>query len=121
GPAAPPGPAPARVPVRPLLALRPAHRSEEEPQLPGRPADPGHRRRGHVPAVGGVMIKTIGVDFDGVIHRYSKGWFDGTIYDEPIPGAISGLRLLMQHNAVFIHTARSARQVAEWLAEHGFE
>jgi len=67
------------------------------------------------------MIKTIGVDFDGVIHRYSKGWFDGTIYDEPIPGAISGLRLLMQHNAVFIHTARSARQVAEWLAEHGFE
>ncbi|GGO63098.1 hypothetical protein [Nonomuraea cavernae] len=67
------------------------------------------------------MIKTLGVDFDGVIHRYSKGWFDGTIYDEPMPGAFNGLRLLMQRYAMFIHTARSARQVAEWLAKHGFE
>jgi hypothetical protein len=27
------------------------------------------------------------VDFDGVIHRYSHGWMDGTAYDGPIDGA----------------------------------
>lgn len=67
------------------------------------------------------MIKTIGVDFDGVIHRYSKGWFDGTIYDEPIPGALDGLHTLMRHYAVFIHTARSPLDIAPWLVQRGFD
>ncbi|MEV0379767.1 hypothetical protein [Nonomuraea sp. NPDC050643] len=63
----------------------------------------------------------IGVDFDGVIHAYSRGWYDGTAYDEPMPGAIAGLRALMEKHPVFIHTSRSPRQTAEWLAEHDFE
>ncbi|MEV0617603.1 hypothetical protein AB0I81_30080 [Nonomuraea sp. NPDC050404] len=67
------------------------------------------------------MNPTYGIDFDGVIHRYSKGWFDGTIYDEPMPGAIEGLRQLMQHGAVFIHTARNVLDVAPWLVQHGFQ
>ena len=29
-------------------------------------------------------MKTIAVDFDGVIHKYSKGWQGGEIYDEPV-------------------------------------
>lgn len=58
---------------------------------------------------------TIAVDFDGVIHAYSKGWHDGSIYDEPLTGALSALELLMKRDAVFIHTTRNARQVARWI------
>ncbi|MGP4092983.1 hypothetical protein [Nonomuraea sp. KM90] len=65
--------------------------------------------------------KTIAVDFDGVIHRYSQGWHDGTIYDAPIAGALDGLRALMEHYAVFVHTTRSAGEAAEWLAGCGFD
>ena len=32
-------------------------------------------------------VKRILIDFDGVIHRYSKGWNGGEIYDPPIGGA----------------------------------
>ena len=28
----------------------------------------------------------LAIDFDGVIHKNSKGFFDGTVYDEPING-----------------------------------
>ncbi|MCX5000911.1 hypothetical protein [Streptomyces longwoodensis] len=64
---------------------------------------------------------TIAVDFDGVIHAYSRGWQDGTIYDPPLPGALEALRTLMQDHAVFIHTTRDAATVAIWLADHGFD
>jgi hypothetical protein len=66
-------------------------------------------------------MKTIAVDFDGVIHAYSRGWQDGTIYDPPLPGSLDGLRALMQTYAVFIHTTRDAATVASWLADHGFD
>lgn len=64
---------------------------------------------------------TVAVDFDGVIHAYSKGWGDGTIYDEPVPGALDGLHSLMANYAVYIHTSRGAKSVAEWLQARGFE
>lgn len=63
---------------------------------------------------------TIAVDFDGVIHRYSRGWQDGSIYDEPVEGALEALRTLMAGGPVFIFTSRSTQQVAEWLASRGF-
>lgn len=62
---------------------------------------------------------TIAVDFDGVIHRYSRGWHDGTIYDPPMPGAVPALRDLMGYDSVFIHTTRDADTVAAWLETHG--
>ena len=63
---------------------------------------------------------TIAVDFDGVIHAYSRGWVDGSVYDEALPGALEGLRTLMEKDAVFVFTAREVWQVAPWLMERGF-
>ncbi|WP_157253147.1 hypothetical protein [Nonomuraea typhae] len=65
--------------------------------------------------------RTVAVDFDGVIHAYSRGWHDGSIYDDAIPGALDGVRALMAHFSVFIHTSRTAGHVAEWLIEHGIQ
>lgn len=65
------------------------------------------------------MTPTIAVDFDGVLHAYSQGWHDGTIYDRPVLGAFQALRELMYNYAVFIHTARHPADVAVWLTRHG--
>lgn len=62
-------------------------------------------------------MSTVAIDFDGVIHAYSKGWHDGTIYDEPEPGAFDGLHALMTTHSVVIFTSRNTEQVADWLFE----
>lgn len=64
-------------------------------------------------------MAAIAVDFDGVIHRYARGWHDGSIYDEPMDGAFDALRELMKSYAVFILTTRDAAPVAAWLEERG--
>jgi len=60
-------------------------------------------------------MSTIAVDFDGVIHAYSKGWQDGSIYDKPMPGAFAALNTLMQAYAVMVHTTRDPAPVARWI------
>ncbi len=68
------------------------------------------------------MSATVAVDFDGVIHAYSRGWQDGSIYDEPAPGAFAALRELMERYAVFVHTTRLPVAVARWIkARSGIE
>lgn len=64
---------------------------------------------------------TISCDFDGVIHRYGRGWADGSIYDAPMPGAIDGLNHLLRQDAVFILTTRDPEPVMSWLQPHGFD
>ena len=49
----------------------------------------------------------VGVDFDGVIHKCSKGYYDGTIYDDPIPGSFEGLKKLAEKFTVIIYTCKA--------------
>ena len=67
------------------------------------------------------MTETVAVDFDGVIHRYSRGWQDGTIYDGTMPGAIEGLKRLQRRYAVFVFTSREVEQVVPWLETFGLD
>lgn len=51
--------------------------------------------------------KTVCVDFDGVIHAYSKGWKDGTIYDNHMPQAFIALsEIAAMGFRIIIFTAR---------------
>ena len=52
-------------------------------------------------------LKNIAVDFDGVIHKNSKGYYDGTIYDEPMEGAKESLKKLSEKYDVVIFTAKA--------------
>lgn len=65
-----------------------------------------------------IALTTVAIDFDGVIHKYSQGWHDGTCYDDPMDGALESVRELMGHRPVVVFTARPVVPVADWLAKH---
>jgi len=72
----------------------------------------------------------IGIDFDGVIHKCSKGYYDGTIYDEPIEGSYEALEHLSKNYTIIINTCKAKPDrglvngktgvvlVWEWLEKH---
>lgn len=63
-------------------------------------------------------MKTIAIDFDGVIHAYGKGWQNGEIYDDPIEGSFKTIKKLMKDGyAVYIHSTRKPEQIQEWLKQ----
>ena len=76
--------------------------------------------------------KNIGIDFDGVIHLNSKGFYDGTIYDPPIEGSLEAIRELSKKYNIIIFTAKAkpdrplingktgSELVWEWLEKYGF-
>lgn len=67
-------------------------------------------------------MKTIAVDFDGVIHAYSRGWEDGVIYDNPKPHALESIIKLSKEYKIVVFTARDHLvPVRDWLREQGFE
>lgn len=51
--------------------------------------------------------RQLGIDFDGVIHGNSKGFFDGTIYDEPLPDSIEAIKKLSKDWDIVIYTAKA--------------
>lgn len=65
---------------------------------------------------------TVALDFDGVIHRYSRGWQGGKIYDPPMPGAIEAIHEIQEVEAVVVFTARTDLDaVCAWLSAQGIE
>ena len=56
----------------------------------------------------------IAVDFDGVIHRYSKGWFDGSIYDTPKDNVEIALQWFLDEGyEVVIFTTRADDRIID--------
>ncbi|MBI2033575.1 MAG: hypothetical protein HYT13_00535 [Candidatus Liptonbacteria bacterium] len=66
--------------------------------------------------------KLLAVDFDGVIHRYSRGWHDSSIYDPPMKGALVALRTLRRTFKIVVFSRRAAHQgtkkIKQWLHKH---
>jgi len=57
--------------------------------------------------VGSEDNNTIAIDFDGVIHKNSKGFHDGTIYDEPIEDVKKGLEYLSKSYKLVIYSCKA--------------
>ncbi len=65
--------------------------------------------------------KTICIDFDGVIHDYSKGWRGIDVYDKPLDGAKEGLQALKDAGwIIIIYTTRNdTPKLREFLDSNG--
>ena len=73
---------------------------------------------------------TIAIDFDGVIHKNSKGFHDGTIYDDPVEGTKKALSMLARKHRLIIYTCKSKPDrpltnrksgkelIHQWLCKH---
>lgn len=70
--------------------------------------------------MGGWKPKVL-VDFDGVIHGYSRGWADGSTYDPPKPGARDALvEMEIEGYEVVVFSTRDWEQIADYLVQWGF-
>lgn len=77
--------------------------------------------------------KNLAIDFDGVIHKNSKGFHDGTVYDEPIEGAYEALEQLSAEYNLVIFSAKAKPDrpliegktgielIWEWLDKHNMK
>lgn len=72
----------------------------------------------------------LAIDFDGVIHENSKGFYNGTIYDKPVDGVKAALSTLSKKYKLVIYTCKAKPDrglvngktgielVWEWLEKH---
>ena len=72
----------------------------------------------------------LAIDFDGVIHNMDKGFYDGTCYGDPLPGALQALEQLSKKYNIIIYTAKAkpnrplvngktgTKLVEEWLEKY---
>tara|TARA_R110000824_G_scaffold24497_2_gene86247 strand:+ start:18176 stop:18577 length:402 start_codon:yes stop_codon:yes gene_type:complete len=75
-------------------------------------------------------LRNVAIDFDGVVHDFSKGWHDGTCYGKPLPGSLDAIRKLSKNYNIIIFTAKvkpsrplvngmtGHQLVAQWLEDH---
>ena len=75
----------------------------------------------------------LGIDFDGVIHNNDKGFYDGTIYGDPVDGTEEALKKLSNKYTLICYTAKAkpdrmlingktgTELVWEWLKKHKFD
>jgi UDP-glucose 6-dehydrogenase len=64
--------------------------------------------------------RTIAIDFDGVIHRYSRKWQGmNNAYDPPMPGAIDSIKELKRKGyRLVIFSSRTVSVIKEWLEKY---
>lgn len=76
-------------------------------------------------------MKTIAIDFDGVIHAHTSPFTKADeIHDDPVEGALEFIREAFRREyGVTIYTARASREdnegvveaIVRWLLTHGLE
>lgn len=60
------------------------------------------------------MPKRAMIDLDGTIHKYSKGYDDGSIYDDPFDGAREVINWLKNNGyEIVIFTTRASKENAQ--------
>ena len=76
------------------------------------------------------MKPNVLIDFDGVIHKYSKGVYDQTLYDGPVDGAKEFIDSIRDKYRIVIFTARlstfegretcniTTDDIAEWMNKY---
>ena len=84
----------------------------------------------HVPPGFENELNNVAIDFDGVIHNFNKGWYDGTCYGDPLPGSLQAIKRLSERYNIIIFTAKAkpnrplvngkngTELVREWLTKH---
>ena len=76
-------------------------------------------------------MNNLAIDFDGVVHNFDKGYYDGTCYGDPIPGSLEAIKKLSKKYKIIIYTAKAKPSrplvngktgielVKEWLEKYG--
>ena len=77
--------------------------------------------------------KTLAIDFDGVIHKNSKGFFNGEVYDDPVDGSIAAIKYLAEYYTIILYTFKGhpdrplvrgmngIELTWEWLKKYGID
>jgi len=84
----------------------------------------------HTPPGMESQMNNLAIDFDGVIHNFNRGYYDGTCYGEPIEGSLEALKVLSQKYNIIIFSSKclpdrplvdgktGKELIIEWLQKH---